>query len=66
MSKLKDKVVIITGGGGGIGLAAARAFVAAGAKVLITGRRGALLDDIADDEPNIEGIVAFRREHACP
>jgi NAD(P)-dependent dehydrogenase (short-subunit alcohol dehydrogenase family) len=58
MSTLKDKVVIITGGGAGIGLAAARGFAAAGAKILVTGRRGALLDEIAASEPNIEGFVA--------
>ncbi len=43
MSTPKDKIVIITGGG--IGLAAVRGFVGAGAKVLITGRRVALLDE---------------------
>jgi NAD(P)-dependent dehydrogenase (short-subunit alcohol dehydrogenase family) len=58
MGTLKDKVVIITGGGGGIGLAAARGFVGAGAKVLITGRRGALLNEISAGEPNIKGFVA--------
>jgi NAD(P)-dependent dehydrogenase (short-subunit alcohol dehydrogenase family) len=40
---LKDKVVLITGGGSGIGAGAARAFVAAGARVVLNGRReGAL------------------------
>lgn len=36
---LKDKVVIVTGGGTGIGADAANAFHAAGAKVVINGRR---------------------------
>jgi NAD(P)-dependent dehydrogenase (short-subunit alcohol dehydrogenase family) len=36
---LKDKVVIITGGGTGIGADAARGFNAAGAKVVLNGRR---------------------------
>ena len=40
---MKDKVVIVTGGSSGIGLAAARGFAAAGAKVLITARRAAPL-----------------------
>jgi NAD(P)-dependent dehydrogenase (short-subunit alcohol dehydrogenase family) len=40
---LKDKVVVITGGGSGIGADAARAFLAAGARVVLNGRReGAL------------------------
>ena len=35
---MKDKVVLITGGTSGIGLAAARLFLAAGAKVAVNGR----------------------------
>jgi short-subunit dehydrogenase involved in D-alanine esterification of teichoic acids len=57
MDSLKDKVVIITGGGAGIRLAAAHGFVAAGAKVLITGRRQAVLDEITAGEPNMEALV---------
>ena len=44
MSKLKDKVAVITGGSSGIGLATAERFVAEGAYVFITGRRQAELD----------------------
>ena len=41
---LKDKVALITGGGSGIGANTARAFVAAGAKVVVNGRREELLE----------------------
>jgi NADP-dependent 3-hydroxy acid dehydrogenase YdfG len=44
MSELKNKVVLITGGGSGIGLACARLFARDGAKVAITGRDQAKLD----------------------
>lgn len=38
MKEMNDKGVLITGGTSGIGLAAARMFLAAGAKIVITGR----------------------------
>jgi NAD(P)-dependent dehydrogenase (short-subunit alcohol dehydrogenase family) len=44
MSKLAGKTAVITGGNSGIGLAAAKRFVAEGAFVFITGRRQAELD----------------------
>jgi NAD(P)-dependent dehydrogenase (short-subunit alcohol dehydrogenase family) len=44
MSKLNDKVAVITGGSSGIGLATAQRFVKEGAYVFITGRRQAELD----------------------
>lgn len=40
----ENKVVIVTGGTSGIGLATAKAFVAEGASVFITGRRKEVLD----------------------
>src|ERR1700761_8361014 len=44
MAKFDNKVVVVTGGTSGIGLAAARAFAAEGASVFITGRRQDRLD----------------------
>lgn len=43
-SRFDDKVVVVTGGTSGIGLATARAFAAEGASVFITGRRQDALD----------------------
>lgn len=43
-SKFENKVVVVTGGTSGIGLATAKAFAAEGAAVFITGRRQDALD----------------------
>jgi NAD(P)-dependent dehydrogenase (short-subunit alcohol dehydrogenase family) len=45
MGKLQGKVVVITGGSTGIGLAAAKLFVKEGAYVFTTGRRQKALDE---------------------
>lgn len=58
MGDLTDKVVVVTGGSSGIGRAAALAFAAAGARVLITGRRRKPLDAVAGEHPNIAGFIA--------
>src|SRR5258708_2054192 len=42
--KLTNKVAVVTGGSAGIGLGAAKHFVAEGARVFITGRRQSELD----------------------
>lgn len=44
MNRFKNKVVVVTGGTSGIGLATATAFAAEGASVFITGRRQVALD----------------------
>jgi NAD(P)-dependent dehydrogenase (short-subunit alcohol dehydrogenase family) len=44
MGRLEEKIAVITGANSGIGLAAARRFVAEGAYVYITGRRQDELD----------------------
>jgi NAD(P)-dependent dehydrogenase (short-subunit alcohol dehydrogenase family) len=44
---LADAVIIVTGAGSGIGAAAARQLGAAGARVVLVGRRGAPLDEVA-------------------
>jgi NAD(P)-dependent dehydrogenase (short-subunit alcohol dehydrogenase family) len=62
MGKLQGKVAVITGGTAGIGLAAAKLFVAEGAHVFITGRRQKELDDavreIGDGVSGVQGDVA--------
>jgi NAD(P)-dependent dehydrogenase (short-subunit alcohol dehydrogenase family) len=44
MARFENKVVVVTGGTSGIGLATAKAFAAEGASVFVTGRRGEALD----------------------
>lgn len=58
MNQFENKVVLITGGGAGIGLAAAAKFAAGGAQVIITGRRRAALAQSAQTVPGIDYLVA--------
>lgn len=61
MSELKNRVAIITGGGSGVGLAAAKLFAKQGMKVAVVGRRAELLRK-AVEEIEKEGGEAL----ACP
>lgn len=61
MARLSGKTALVTGGNSGIGLAVARRFAAEGARVFVTGRRQAQLDDavrlIGGDAQAIQGDV---------
>ena len=61
MNRFNEKVVVITGGNSGIGLAAARAFAAEGARLVITGRNDERLAtarrELGDDALTIRADV---------
>jgi NAD(P)-dependent dehydrogenase (short-subunit alcohol dehydrogenase family) len=58
--KFNQKNIVITGGTTGIGLATAKAFIAEGANVWITGRKANNLQKAADEinSPNLKTIVS--------
>lgn len=58
MSKLTDKVVIVTGGSSGIGRAVALGLANEGARPIVTGRRAAALAEASGDHPGITTLVA--------
>ena len=59
MATFKDKHIVVTGGGTGIGCATALAFAEGGAaKVFITGRRAHRLDEVVARHPSIVAVPA--------
>jgi NADP-dependent 3-hydroxy acid dehydrogenase YdfG len=66
MSRLTGKGVLITGGGSGIGLAAAKLFLQEGAKVAITGRDPAKLARAADSLKGGDRLVHFPADVSKP
>ena len=62
MHRFDSKTVLVTGGTSGIGLAAAQAFAAEGARVVVTGRDAAALERVKADIG--AGAVALRNDAA--
>jgi NAD(P)-dependent dehydrogenase (short-subunit alcohol dehydrogenase family) len=60
MRNLENKVVLVTGGSSGIGLATAQEFINQGARVIITGRRKQAIEQTASDI----GATAFVADQA--
>ncbi|ELQ6126641.1 glucose 1-dehydrogenase [Cronobacter dublinensis] len=62
-ARFSNKVVIVTGGTSGIGLATVKAFASEGAHVFITGRRQAALDDalrqLGDNVTGVRGDMSL-------
>ncbi|MFZ9628196.1 MAG: SDR family NAD(P)-dependent oxidoreductase [Ilumatobacteraceae bacterium] len=55
---LEGRRVLVTGGGTGLGASLARGFAAAGAEVIVCGRRREPLDAIASSTPGVRAVVA--------
>jgi len=64
MTMLSGRVALITGGSSGIGLAVARAFVAQGARVAVTGRRPDVLEKAVAELG--KGALGFEADSANP
>jgi NAD(P)-dependent dehydrogenase (short-subunit alcohol dehydrogenase family) len=57
MKGLKDKRVLITGGAGGIGAAAAKRFIGEGARVMVLDRDSAACETIRKELPELNGVI---------
>ena len=62
VTRLRDKIAIVTGGGSGIGRAVAVAFAREGAKVAVLGRRREKLDRVVED---LDGLSPGAMAVAC-
>lgn len=59
VNRLQDKVVVITGSTRGFGLAAARAFLRAGATVIVSGRSQQALDRATESLSELGGVTGW-------
>src|SRR5262245_31456362 len=66
MSKLTGKTALVTGGGSGIGLAVARAFLKEGARVAVTGRDGKKLREAAAGLEGGDRVMAHAADVSEP
>ncbi|TDU26840.1 NAD(P)-dependent dehydrogenase (short-subunit alcohol dehydrogenase family) [Panacagrimonas perspica] len=64
MNRFSNKSVLVTGGSTGIGFAAAQAFIAEGAQVLITGRDTQTLDQ-ARQQIASDRLITIRNDAGC-
>ncbi len=64
-SALEGRRVLVTGGGSGVGADLARGFSAAGAEVVIAGRREAALARVAAGLPRVRAVVADVTDEAA-